>query len=172
MIYGASAFPLHMNPELWVLVALLFFLLIAYRFGWKPLMGILDQRSASIRAELEEAKQLQETAKSLLLEYQQKQAQGESEAAALLEKARAEAKQLSAEANAALEETLARREAAAKLRIMQMESAAQARIRDAAVDAALGALEDLLAEQRESAAATAVMDRAIKEQAISATRSL
>ena len=64
MIYGASAFPLHMNPELWVLVALLFFLLIAYRFGWKPLMGILDQRSASIRAELEEAKQLQETAKA------------------------------------------------------------------------------------------------------------
>lgn len=172
MSYGASAFPLHMNPELWVLVALLFFLLIAYRFGWKPLMGILDQRSANIRAELEEAKQLQETAKSLLLEYQQKQAQGESEAAALLEKARAEAKQLSAEANTALEETLARREAAARLRISQMESAAQARIRDAAVDAALGALEDLLAEQRESAAATAVMDRAIKEQALSATRSL
>ena len=71
-----------------------------------------------------------------------------------------------------LEETLARREVAAKLRITQMESAAQARIRDAAVDAALGALEDLLAEQRESAAAMAVMDRAIKEQAISATRSL
>ena len=72
------------------------------------LTNALDDRAERVQAELDEARRLKEEASRLLAEYQGKQRQAETEAASIIEGARAEAERIAAEARVKMEEFVAR----------------------------------------------------------------
>src|ERR1700677_4244684 len=91
--WGAEMEMLH-DPEFWVAVG---FVLVLALLVWKGVPRMvaekLDQRSAVIAAELEEAKRLREEAAALLADYQRRAAGAEAEARSILDTAASEAAQ-------------------------------------------------------------------------------
>ena len=80
------------EAEFWVAVSFLLFVgLLIYVGAHKKVLDALDQRTARIRAELDEARRLREEAAKLLSEYQRRKGEAEREAAAIVAEASAEA---------------------------------------------------------------------------------
>jgi F-type H+-transporting ATPase subunit b len=127
------------------------------------ILNALDQRSARIKAELDEARRLKEEALALLAEYQRRQGQAEREAGEIIAGAKAEAERLVAEAEAKSEEFLARRTKLAKAKIAQAEAQAVADVRNAAADAAVAAAEAILIETVTGDAGNRIITRSIKD---------
>jgi F-type H+-transporting ATPase subunit b len=72
-----------MEAETWVAVAFVIFLgILAYVGVHRTILDTLDRRSARIKAELDEARQLRDEAKKLLAEYQNKKGEAERQAEA------------------------------------------------------------------------------------------
>ena len=133
------------EAETWVAVAfVLFVALLIYLKAPGKLMAMLDERSTRIGKELAEARKLREEAQALLAEYQGKQRQAETEAAAIIESAKAEAERIAAEAKIKMEEFVTRRTKVAEAKIAQAEAQAVADVRAAAADAAVTAAEKIL----------------------------
>ena len=133
------------EPEFWVAVAFVLFLgVLGYMGVHRKVVEALDQRSARIRAELDEARRLRDEAGKLLAEYQRKQREAESEAAAIVAEAKAEAERVAAEARSKMEEFVARRTKLAETKIGQAEAQALADVKAAAADAAVAAAEKIL----------------------------
>jgi len=133
--------------ELWVAVAFAIFLAVLAKLGvHRMILGVLDARSARIKAELDEARRVREEAQALLAEYQRKRAEADREADAILVAARQEAERVAAEAKAKVEEFVVRRTKMAETKIAQAEAQAVADVRSAAAEAAVGAAERILAE--------------------------
>ncbi len=151
------------EPEFWVAVAFVIFVVLA----WKPLAKMvtagLDDRSNKIRTDLERAAKLREEAQALLADYQKKQRDALKDAESIVAAAKAEAERLSAQAAADLETTLKRREQLALQRIAQAEQQALADVRAAAVDVAMAAAGKLLSEKLDPARQDALIEGAIKE---------
>lgn len=132
--YGPS------DPTTWVLVALLAFLgMLAYLGVPALLTKALDDRSAAIANELEEARRLREEAQEVLASYQRRQRAAEQEAQAILERARRDAEVVAQTMRAELAERLERRALMAERKIAQAEAEAEAFVRDQATRLAAGA---------------------------------
>src|SRR5215211_9331402 len=98
------------NAEFWVAVAFIIFVAIALYMGLhRSILDALDQRSARIRAELDEALRLKDEAKKLLAEYQRKHQEAEREAEAIIGSAKTEAERVAAEAKTKMEDYIAPR---------------------------------------------------------------
>ncbi len=152
------------EAELWVAVAFALFLIILFRVGaHRSILGALDNRSAMIQAELDEAKRLKEEAEKLLAEYKRKQREAEGEAKAIVEQANVEARQIAADARTRLEEFIARRTKMAETKIAQAEQQALSEVRAAAADAAVKAAEKIVAETAKGAEGQALLETAIKD---------
>jgi F-type H+-transporting ATPase subunit b len=135
------------TPEFWVAAAFVAFCgILIYVGAVQKLIDGLDQRSARIKAELDDARRLREEAEQLLAEYQRKQRNAEQEATGIIAGAQAEAKRLAIEAGAKMEEFIARRTKMAETKINQAEAQALADVRAAAADAAVAAAEKILAQ--------------------------
>jgi F-type H+-transporting ATPase subunit b len=135
------------EAEFWVAVAFVIFVGILVYVGVpKMLTTALDDRARRVQAELDEARRLKEEAERLLVEYQGKQRQAETEAAAIIEGARSEAERVAAEAKTKMEEFVARRTKMAETKIAQAEAQAVADVRAAAAEAAVTAAEKILTE--------------------------
>ena len=133
------------EPELWVAVGFAIFVGILVYVGVpKMLTKALDDRGKRVQAELDEARRLKEEAQKLLAEYQGKQRQAETEAAGIIEGAKADAERIAAEAKTKMEEFVARRTKMAETKIAQAEQQAIADVRAAAADAAVNAAEKIL----------------------------
>jgi F-type H+-transporting ATPase subunit b len=133
------------EPEFWVAVAFVIFVgVLLYVGAHSKIIEALDQRSARIRAELDEARRLREEAGKLLADYQQKQREAEREAEAIVAEAKAEAERVAAEARGKMEEFVVRRTKLAETKIGQAEAQALADVRAAAADAAVAAAEKIL----------------------------
>jgi F-type H+-transporting ATPase subunit b len=133
------------EAETWVAVAFVLFVGVLIYFGvHKLLVDALDQRSARIRGELDEARRLKDEAAALLAEYRRKQQTAEREAAEIVAGAKAEANRLAAEAKTRMDEFVARRTRMAETKIAQAEAQALADVRAAAADAAVAAAEKIL----------------------------
>ena len=133
------------EPEFWVAVAFVLFIgVLVYAGAHKKAIEILDQRSARIKAELDEARRLRDEAQKLLAEYQRKQREAEREADAIVAEAKAEAERVAAEAHAKTADFIARRTKLAETKIGQAETQAIADVRAAAADAAVAAAETIL----------------------------
>src|SRR5258708_24922655 len=125
------------EPETWVAVAFVIFVGILIYVGVpKMMLAALDDRGKRVQAELDEARRLKEEAQKLLAEYQGKQKRAESEAASIIEGAKAEAERIASEAKTKLEEFVARRTKMAETKIAQAEAQAVAQVRAAAARAA------------------------------------
>jgi len=135
------------NAEFWVAVAFLIFVaLMIYMGVHRRVLDALDQRSARIRAELDEALRLKQEAQKLVEEYRRKHQEAEREAEAIVASAKTEAERVAAEAKTKMEELVARRTRMAETKIAQAEAQAVADVRAAAADAAVAAAERILSE--------------------------
>ncbi|RAI29447.1 ATP F0F1 synthase subunit B [Rhodoplanes serenus] len=135
------------EAEFWVAVAFVLLVLGLFKLGvHKTVAGALDDRTARIRAELDEAQRLRAEAEALLAEYRRRRQEAEAEAAAIVANAQAEGERLQSEAKAKVEEFVARRTKMAETKIAQAEAQAIADVRSAAADAAVAAAETLLTE--------------------------
>jgi F-type H+-transporting ATPase subunit b len=152
------------EAEFWEAVG---FVLVIAILLWKGVPGMigkmLDQRSAVISAELNEARRLREEAARLLADYKAKAAGAEREADSILHDARAEATRFAEVSRADLSAQIARRAQAAQDRIAQAETAAMNEIRALAADSAAAAAQKLIAARMNETRAGSLISDSIKD---------
>jgi len=137
---------LGLGAETWVYISVTIFFVLAVILGKLPqrIAEALDERIASVRRQLDEAKLLREEAQTLLAAAKARAEAATRDAEAIVAQARVEAQQLVAESEKAASELIARRTVAAEAKIAAAERGAEAELR--------GELA-----QRVTAAATAVI---------------
>src|SRR5262245_25039206 len=154
------------TPEFWVAVAFVIFFGVLFYMGvHRMLLEALDQRSARIKDELDQARRLRDEAAALLAEYQRKQGEAEKEAAGIITGAKAEAERLAAEAKGKMEEFVLRRTQMAETKIAQAEAQALADVRAAATDAAVTAAEKILTDTVKGKTSEDLITRGIADAA-------
>jgi F-type H+-transporting ATPase subunit b len=149
------------EPEFWILLAVVAFVIGVWKPARKAILGRLDARAARIRDELETARRLREEAQEALATYQKQQREAAAEAEAILAHARAEAERIAAQAARNLEETLERRQRLAQERIAQEEAKALAEIRGVTVDVAIAAARQAIVAGLDERRGAALIDAAI-----------
>ena len=148
------------HAESWVLVAfILFIALLVYLKVPAMLAKMLDERSAKIAKDLEEAAKLREEAQALLSEYQKKRVEAEKDAANIVAQAKVEAQSYAEEMRRKLGEMLERRTKQAEQKIAQAEATAVKEVRAHTTDAAIAAATAMLSQ----ATARAQGDKLIEE---------
>ena len=153
--------PLLQDPEFWVVLAVLIFVIGVWKPARRAILGGLDARATRIHDELEGAQRLREEAERALAAYQRQQQQAAAEAAAILAHARDEAERVAVQAARNLEETLARRQRLAEERIAQEEAKAIAEIRAVTVDVAISAARQVIVAELDERRSAALIDAAI-----------
>jgi F-type H+-transporting ATPase subunit b len=152
------------DAEFWVAVAFVIFVAgMGYLGVHKMVAKSLDERSARIKAELDEAYKLRDEADQLLAEYQRKRQQAESEAQEIISGAKAEAERMAGEAKVKIEEFVARRTKMAETKIAQAEAQALTDVRIAAAEAAVSAAEKVLAHSATGKVADALVSQGIAD---------
>jgi F-type H+-transporting ATPase subunit b len=151
------------EPRNWVVLAFILFFVLFGRKLWSALAGMLDARTAAVKAELDEASRLRREAEAMLRDAEQQRADALTDAKALIEGARAEANRLSAAAAAEAEAAARRREQMAIDRIAAAEKAAVDDVRVAAADVATAAARQVLAEGLDADADARLIDQAITQ---------
>jgi F-type H+-transporting ATPase subunit b len=150
--------------ETWVALG---FVLVLALLWWKGVPGMvakmLDQRAAVISAELDEAKKLRAEAAALLEDYKKRAATAETEAAGIVEAAKADAAQFAKDSRIALAAQIERRTAAAHDKIAQAEAAALNEIRALAADAAVSGAQKLIAARMDEKRTGNLIDASIKD---------
>jgi F-type H+-transporting ATPase subunit b len=149
------------DPEFWVLVAAVIFVVLVWKPAKRSLVGSLDDRATRIRTELDEAQRLRQEAEQLLASYQRKQQEAAADAEAIVTHARQEAERIAAQSARDLETALARRQSLAGERIAQAESKAVEEIRAVAVDVAIAAARDVIVAEMDERRGGALLDSAI-----------
>jgi F-type H+-transporting ATPase subunit b len=153
--------PLFEDPEFWVLLAVVVFVVGVWKPARRAILGALDARAVRIRDELDAARRLREEAQQALAAYQKQEREAAAEAAAILAHARAEAERVAAQAARNLEEALERRRRLAEERIAQEEAKALAEIRAVTVDVAISAARQVIVTELDEARGGALIDAAI-----------
>jgi F-type H+-transporting ATPase subunit b len=151
------------NPETWVAVAFVLFVVLLGKILFTKVTELLDKRSAAIAKSLTDAERLRSEAVAAKAAAEQTLAQATAEAEGILALARDEVGRMQARATTSLQHAFALREQQALDRIAQSEAAASKQVRDTAVDLALGATRALLREQVGSAKSQDLVDQAIAE---------
>jgi F-type H+-transporting ATPase subunit b len=151
------------DPETWVAVAFLLFVVLLGKILWSKIAALLDKRAADISKALAEASRLRDEALKAKSDAEKTLAQATAEAESILAMARSEVQGMQARAAQNLKNQIALREQQALDRIAQSEAAAAKQVRDTAIDVALGATRALLREQVGSGRTAALIDDAITE---------
>jgi F-type H+-transporting ATPase subunit b len=152
------------EPETWVAIAFLIFLGVLLKVGVPALLfKALDDRSARIKSELDEALRLRKEAEEVLAEYKRRQDEAEKTAESIIHNAGVEAERLAAEAQVKVEEFITRRTKMAETKIAQAEAQALADVRSAAADVAVAAAEALLVSTTKGEAAESLVSRGIAD---------
>ncbi|MDX2027026.1 MAG: F0F1 ATP synthase subunit B [Alphaproteobacteria bacterium] len=149
------------DPVFFYAVAFVLFLVVAWKFGRKPMTGWLDTEIAKIREELDQARKLRAEAEAALANGKAKQAAALADAQSIVQHAKEEAERLRAKATADLKFVLEKHEQHAVEHIRHAEADAVAEVRTAAVDMALAIVRKTLAEQVDDATAAKLVDQAI-----------
>jgi F-type H+-transporting ATPase subunit b len=151
------------NPEFWVAVSFVFFLVALFKPIKKMLTSKLDGRSQAIKSELDEAQRLREEAQRTLAEYQRKQRDALKEAEGILAEAREEAGRIEKATAQRSQELLRRREQQALDMIAAAEAQALADVRGLAADVAVQATRQLLINATAGDGGDTLIDQAIQD---------
>ena len=149
------------DPEFWVLLAVVVFVIGIWKPGKRAIIGAIDSRAERIRQELDAARSLREEAQQALAAYQRRQQEGAAEAQVIIAHAKEEAERIAAQSLRDLEEMLRRRQLLAQERIAQEEAKALAEIRSIAVDIAISAARQVIAAALDERRGAALIDEAI-----------
>ena len=153
-----------MEAETWVALGFVVFMAgLGYLGVHRMVAKSLDDRSARIRAELDEARKLKDEAGQLLAEYQRKRHAAEGEAQDIIAGAKAEAERLATEAKTKIEDFVARRTALAETKIAQAVAQAAADVRSAAAEAAIAAAEKILSAETKGKLAGELIAKGIED---------
>jgi F-type H+-transporting ATPase subunit b len=151
------------DPELAVAIAFVIAVVLVSKRVWQVLSGMLDERAAKIKAELDEAQNLKDDAQKMLGQFQRKQRDALQEAEAIIAHAREEAARFAERSRRELEATIERRQRLAQEKIALAEAKAIAEVRNTAVDIAMGAARQVIAERLGDTQGRALVDQAIAE---------
>ena len=152
------------NTDFVVLLGFIAFVaLLVYLKVPAKLMGMLDARAATIKADLDEARSLREEAKSILATYERRQKEVQEQADRIVSSAREEALAAAAQAKEDLKASIARRLASATEQIASAEANAIRQVREQAVAVAVAAAGEVLSKQMTADAASASIDDAIAQ---------
>jgi F-type H+-transporting ATPase subunit b len=152
------------EPETWVLIAFVILMgLFAYFGVHRTVLKALDDRSARIKAELDNARKLKEEAAGVLAEYKARRASAEREAEEIISGARADAERIAAEAKAKMEDFVARRTKTAESKIALAEAQALADVRAAAAEAAVAAASRIMSQSVKGQVADELLAKGIAE---------
>jgi F-type H+-transporting ATPase subunit b len=155
--------PFYREPEFWVAIAFVIFVGLMVWKARKAFTGPLDQRAETIRRQIDEAEKLRREAQDLLADYRHRQSEAYKEAEGIIAQAKAEAERMTVKAHADLETAIKLRERQALDRIAHVEAQAAADVRNAAVEAAIGATRQLLKERLAAGQGGELVDQAIAE---------
>jgi F-type H+-transporting ATPase subunit b len=151
-----------LNAGGWVAMAVIVVFVLAILAGApKMVAGMLDERIAGIRKQLDEAKALRAEAEKLRDEYARKAAEADVEAAALRVQAERQAEEIVDKAKADAEALIERHKAVAAGKIASAERAAVEELRAKVATAAATAARELIADKHGEAA-----DRKLADQII------
>ncbi len=151
------------DEKFWVALAFVVTVAIIVWKGGRGILKTIDDKTAAIKAELDEATRLREEAQRTLAEYQRKHQDAATEAEAIIAQAREEAELLANDAKKRLEESLQRREQQAMDRIAQAEANAEADVRRHAADLAVSIGRSVLSTQLKGAPGDKLVDDAIEK---------
>lgn len=158
--HEASAFGIEAGG--WVALAMLVVFAIALWAKVPALIaGMLDNKIAGIREQLDTAKKLRAEAEALKAEYEAKARDADKEVEALRESATRQAEEIVAKAKQDATALIARHSAMAEEKIAAAERAVIAEIRATAADAATNAARALIAEKHNAGADQALVDKTI-----------
>ena len=153
-----------MEAEVWVAFAFVIFVgILGYVGVHRMVAKSLDDRSAKIKAELDEARKLRDEAAELLAEYQRKRHAAEAEAEEIIGGGKAEAERLASEAKTRIEDFVARRTKMAETKIALAEAQAAADVRSAAAEAAVAAAEKILSVEAKGRRASELIAKGIED---------
>lgn len=136
----------YLTPTFWVACSFLVFMIAIFRPVGRYIGNALDNRSALIAQELNEARRLREEAELLLASYQKKQQEALAEAQAILSQTQKDADAMGAQAELDLKAALDKRMKLAVEKINQAEHKALQDVQDHVVDIAIAAARTLIAE--------------------------
>jgi len=160
---GESFFDLN-NTNFVVSIAFVLFIgVLLYLKVPKLVAGLLDKRADGIRTEIDEARALQEEAKTILASYERKRKEVKEHSVSIIASAKAEAEAVAEQAKADLKETIARRLVAAEDQIKSAQDAAVREVKDKAVAVAIAAASDVINKGMAAKDANALIDAAIKD---------
>ena len=152
------------NTDFVVLIGFLLFIGVLVYLKVPGLLGQkLDERAASIRSDLDEARQLREEAQKVLASYERKQKEAQEQAGRIVEQAREEAEQAAVDAKEEIKRSITRRLQAAEDQIASAEARAVRDVRDQAIAVATAAARDVIAKQMSAADGDALIDAGIGE---------
>ncbi|MCE2509796.1 MAG: F0F1 ATP synthase subunit B [Alphaproteobacteria bacterium] len=145
----------------WEILAFTIFVAAVFKPIRNKVLEMLDKRIHTIRTEIEEAERLREEAQSTLASFQRKQRDAAKEAEEILAHAKEEAGRLYEAGLKELEAAFERRKHMAEESIAQAEREATREIRGHAVELAMAATAEALAESVDATKADALIDDAI-----------
>ena len=152
------------EPETWVAIAFIILMgVFGYLGVYRTVLKALDNRSARIRTELDDARRLKEEAAKVLDEYKARRASAEREAEDIITTARAEAERIATEAKAKMEDFVARRTRTAENKIALAEAQALADVRAAAAEAAVAAAANIMSQSVKGQVADDLLAKGIAE---------
>lgn len=152
------------NTNFVVTVAFVLFVGVLLYLGVpKIVTKMLDDRADAIRTEIDEARALQEEAKTLLASYERKRKEVAEQSVAIVAQAKEEAELAAKAAKEDLKVSIERRLQAAKDQIVSAQVAAVREVKDKAVSVAIKAAGDVIAKKMAAKDANALIDNAIKD---------
>ena len=160
---AATGFTLNNTYFVVAIAFVLFVGVLLYLKVPKIVTKMLDDRAAGIRNEIDEARALQEEAKTILASYERKRKEVKAHSESIIASAKAEAEAAAEQAKADLKETIARRLVAAEDQIKSAQDAAVREVKDKAVAVAIAAASDVINKGMAAKDANALIDAAIKD---------
>ena len=150
------------SPSFWVAASFVVFMWGFIKYAMPFIVRALDNRTARIRDELDEAIRLREEAQAILTDYQKRYEKMQSEAEAIRSHAEQEAEAMLADAERELKASIDRRARLAHEKIARAESEAIQQIQANMVDVAVSAARVGLSEQMEQGDGDALIESTLK----------
>ncbi len=152
------------NTDFVVSISFVLFIGVLLYFGVPKLIGkMLDDRADAIKTEIDEARALQEEAKTILASYERKRKEVAEQSEGIITQAKEEAQLAANAAKETLKATIARRLQAATDQIQSAQDAAVREVKDKAVTIAIAAAGDVIASNMAAKEGNALIDAAIKD---------
>jgi F-type H+-transporting ATPase subunit b len=152
-----------LDESAFVAIGFIIFVALAYKKIASAVADMLDQRSAAIRTQLDEAKTLRDEAAAELAKYQKLQRDASKEAKNIIANAEAAAERIRQAAEERAKESVTRREAQANAKIKAAEEALLTELRTRAAVLASEAAANIIAEQLDAKASLKLVDDALAQ---------